>query len=148
MCKEIEHELSCIIISLLGGSSDLQNCCKRLLQPRGAEDTGSNERAPLSAGHLGTGKPAINHPAHAPGCVQGRGEARTIPGSSGARWEPGRAAQAARSPSVSSAHSSQPDNLDRATCEITAQGFPTSTSREEGLSTKTNTFHLWLLPVL
>lgn len=59
-----------------------------------------------------------------------------------ARGEPGRAVQAARSPS------SQPDNLDRATRKITAQGFPTSTSREEGLSTKTNTFHLWLLPVL
>lgn len=58
------------------------------------------------------------------------------------------AASEARGEPVRQQHSSQPDNLDRATCKITAQGFPTSTAREEGLSTKTNTFHLWLLLVL
>lgn len=93
----------------------------------------------------------------------GRGEARTIPcrarraaASCTAsacvvqRQEeprPGDAVHTARS-TIRQRHSGLADNLDRATCKITAQGFPTSTAREERLSTKTNTFHLQWLTVL
>lgn len=119
----------------------------------------SRKRTPLSSGHLVTRKPTINQAAHYPFRVprQGRGQNNSLQQPAGLQRatrpasqeqpQQGDAVHTARSP-LRQRHSGLADNLDRATCKITAQGFPTSTSREERLSTKTNTFHLRLLPVL
>lgn len=144
MCKEVEHKLSCITISLLGDPptsrrAESSPSCRSLGAQRTRATTGASRKAKEHHCLPATWEGQSCHKSPGTRCCAcpRHGEAGPIPGSSGGCPEPVRQQQP-----------SQPDNLGTATCEITAQGFPTSTSTEEGLSTKTNTFHLWLLPVL